>query len=83
MTKRVVNPSNQSYSFTMLNKRMCISVPSSWTIKTIVDQNGFDITNSFTTINVNITCLDGVTRAYKTYISNVNTQNNFTVKFNI
>ena len=83
MTKRVVNPSNQSYNFTMLNKRMCISVPSNWTIKTIVDQNGFDITNSFTTINVNITCLDGVTRAYKTYISNVNTQNNFTVKFNI
>ena len=83
MTKRVVNPSNQSYDFTMLNKRMCISVPSNWKIKTIVDQNGFDITNSFTTINVNITCLDGVTRAYKTYISNVNTQNNFTVKFNI
>lgn len=83
MTKRVVNPSNQSYNFTMLNKRMCISTPNNWAIKTIVDQNGFDITNSFTTINVNITCLDGVTRAYKTYISNVNTQNNFTVKFNI
>lgn len=83
MSKRIVNPSNQSYTFTMTNKRMCISVPSDWNIKTIIDPNGFNITGSFSVVNVSVLCLDGVIRAYKTYVSNVNSQTNFTVKFNI
>ena len=83
MTKRIVNPSNQSYTFTMTNKRMCISVPNGWNIKTIIDPNGFNITGSFSVVNVSVLCLDGVIRAYKTYVSNVNSQTNFTVKFNI
>ena len=83
MSKRIVNPSNQSYTFTMTNKRMCISVPSNWNIKTIIDPNGFNITGSFSVVNVSVLCLDGVIRAYKTYVSNVNSQTNFTVKFNI
>ena len=61
---------------------MCIAIPSGWTLKTIIDTNGFDITKSFTKSTINIYCLDGVTRPYTVYYSEPTSQNNFTVKFN-
>ena len=82
MTKKVVNVSNQSYAYNISNKRMCIAVPSDWTLKTIIDANGFDITKSFTKETINIYCLDGVTRPYTVYYSEPTSQSNFTVKFN-
>ena len=82
MTKKIVNVSNQSYTYNITNKRMCIAVPSGWNLKTIIDPNGFDITSSFTTTNTNIYCLDGITRAYTIYYSGFTSQSNFTVKFN-
>ena len=83
MTKRIVQPSNQSYSYTVSNKRLCIAVPSNWTIKNIIDPNNFDITSSFVLKNISITCLDYTVRSYKVYISEPTSQTNFTVKFNI
>ena len=82
MTKRVVKVSNQNYIYNITNKRMCIAIPSGWTLKTIIDTNGFDITKSFTKSTINIYCLDGVTRPYTVYYSEPTSQNNFTVKFN-
>ena len=82
LTKRVVEVGTQSYTFNMDSKRMCIAVPSGWALSSIVDQNGFVITNSFTVTSVNISCLDGVTRAYQVYYSDITSQNNFTVEFN-
>ena len=82
MTKRVVNVSNQNYIYNITNKRMCIAVPSGWALKTIIDTNGFDITNSFMEDAVSIYCLDGVSRPYTVYYSEPTSQNNFTVKFN-
>ena len=82
MTKKIVNVGNQSYTYNITNKRMCIAVPSGWTLKTIIDPNGFDITSSFTTTNTNIYCLDGTTRTYTVYYSGLTSQSNFTVKFN-
>ena len=82
MTKKIVNPSNQSYTYNITNKRMCIAVPSNWSLKTIIDTNGFDITQSFTETTVNIYCLDGTIRTYKVYYSELTSQNNFIVKFN-
>ena len=82
MTKRVVNVSNQNYTYNITNKRMCIAVPSGWTLKTIIDANGFDITKSFTKSTINIYCMDGVSRPYTVYYSEPTSQSNFTVKFN-
>ena len=81
MEKRVVNVSNQIFEYTVTNKRMCIAVPSEWVLKNIVDNNGFDITPSFTRTIVNLYCLDNTLRAYTIYYSEPTSQNKFKVEF--
>ena len=81
MEKRVVNVGNQIFEYTVTNKRMCIAVPSEWVLKNIVDNNGFDITSSFTRTIVNLYCLDNTLRAYTVYYSEPTSQNKFKVEF--
>lgn len=81
MEKRVVNVGNQIFEYTVTNKRMCIAVPSEWVLKNIVDNNGFDITPSFTRTIVNLYCLDNTLRAYTVYYSEPTSQNKFKVEF--
>ncbi len=82
MTKKIVNVSSQSYTYNLDTKRMCIAVPSGWNLKSVIDPNNFNITSSFTSISMNITCLDNTTRPYTVYYSDYTSQNNFVVKFN-
>ena len=82
MTKKIVNVSSQSYTYTLDTKRMCIAIPSGWNLKSIIDPNNFNITSSFASTNVNITCLDNTVRPYTVYYSDYTSQNNFLVKFN-
>lgn len=82
LTKKVMSPAALSNSFTLTDSRMCMAVPPGWTIKSIIDPNGFDITSSFSTQTVQVTCLDGQVIDYTFYISDVTTQSAFTVKFN-
>ena len=81
MEKRVVSVGNQIFEYTVTNKRMCIAVPSEWILKNIVDNNGFDITSSFTRTIVNLYCLDNTLRAYTVYYSEPTSQNKFKVEF--
>ena len=81
MEKRVVNVGNQIFEYTVTNKRMCIAIPSEWVLKNIVDNNGFDITSSFTRTIVNLYCLDNTLRAYTVYYSEPTSQNKFKVEF--
>ena len=81
MEKRVVNVGNQIFEYTVTNKRMCIAVPSEWVLKNIVDNNGFDVTSSFTRTIVNLYCLDNTLRAYTVYYSEPTSQNKFKVEF--
>ena len=81
MEKRVVNVGNQIFEYTVTNKRMCIAIPSEWVLKNIVDNNGFDITPSFTRTIVNLYCLDNTLRAYTVYYSEPTSQNKFKVEF--
>lgn len=83
MSKRLTNPSNQSISYSINNKRMCICVPGNWNIKSIIDPNGFNITSSFKESVINVTCLDNTIQPYKLLLSEPTTQNNFTIKYNI
>ena len=82
MTKKVVNVGSQSYTYTINNKKMCIAFPSGWTLRNIIDPNGFDITQSFTKETINIYCLDGNSKPYTVYSSEFTSQSSFTVKFN-
>ena len=81
MEKRVVNVGNQIFEYTVTNKRMCIAVPSEWVLKNIIDNNGFDVTSSFTRTIVNLYCLDNTLRAYTVYYSEPTSQNKFKVEF--
>ena len=83
MTKKVVSPSNQSFTYTVDNKRMCICVPSNWTIRSIIDPNNFNITSSFKQTTINLQCLDTTQQSYKVYISEPTSQSNFVVKYNV
>ena len=82
LTKKVMSPANVNNSFTLTDSRMCIATPPGWTIKSIIDPNGFDITSSFSSQTVEVTCLDGSVISYTFYISDVTSQSGFTVKFN-
>ena len=82
MTKKVVNVGSQSYTYTIHNKKMCIAFPNGWTLRNIIDPNGFDITQSFTKETINIYCLDGNSKPYTVYSSEFTSQSSFTVKFN-
>lgn len=82
MTKIIANPSSQSYTYNITNQKMCIAFPSNWKLKSIFDVNGFDITSSFSSQLFNMICLDGKSKSYTVYCSNITSQKNFTVKFN-
>ena len=82
MTKKIVNVGSQSYTYTINNKKMCIAFPNGWTLRNIIDPNGFDITQSFTKETINIYCLDGNSKPYTVYSSEFTSQSSFTVKFN-
>lgn len=82
MTKKIVNVSSQSFTYNIDTKRMCIAVPNGWNLKSVIDPNNFNITSSFTTTTINITCLDGIAKPYNVYYSDYTSQSNFTVKFN-
>ena len=83
MEKKVVSKSNQSYTYTVDNKRMAIACPPGWTLSKIVDPNGFDVTSSFAVKTVSITGLDGTAQDYTVYVSEPTTQTGFKVAFNI
>ena len=83
MTKKVTGVASQSFSYTINNKRMCIAVPSNWTIKQILDPNAFDVTASFAVKTVNITCADSTSQPYKVYVSEPTAQTGFTIRYNV
>lgn len=83
MEKKVVNKANQSYTYTVDNKRMAIACPPGWRLSKIVDPNGFDVTSSFAVKTLSITGLDGTAQTYTVYVSEPTTQTGFKVAFNI
>ena len=83
MEKKVVSKANQSYTYSVDNKRMAIACPPGWTLSKIVDPNGFDITTSLAVKTVSIPGLDGTAQDYTVYVSEPTTQSGFKVAYNI
>lgn len=82
LTKKLQNPANINQKFTGVEVQMVFACPPGWTVKTIIDQNNFDITASFTSKTVSVTCLDGTERDYTVYVSGATTVDAFGVNFN-
>ena len=82
MTKHVETKGTKSYQFTLTNTRACFAYPKAYgALRTIYDQNNFNVTSTFTRYEVNLVCADGKTVVYYAYINNRSTVTNFTNKF--
>lgn len=82
LSKKVMSPANIVNSFTLKAQRMCIALPTGWTLKNIMDPNGFDITKSFAHGVVKVMCADNSEVNYTVYVSDATDQTNFKVTFN-
>lgn len=83
LTKKIQAKGNKTETFTCDNKRLVFAVPVGWTLKSIVDWNGFNITPSFTTNNVSVACLDGTTNVYTVYVSEPTSVAGKAINFNV
>jgi len=89
-TKRVTTESNQSgLTMSGTNEYMYILIPKSWadfTVSSIVDHNGFNVTPSFTAYDVSVTSTglaNNWTQDYKLYkLNNLTTANGFNYIYN-
>lgn len=82
LTKKVMSPANIVNTFALNTQRMCLALPTGWTVKSIIDPNGFDITKSFASGTVKVTCADGNEVSYTVYVADPSTQAGFKVTFN-
>lgn len=83
LTKDVSKKGAKSYNYTTSNSCMVIAFPKSYSnLASIIDPNGFNITDSFIKQEVNVAANDSTTQVYNVYVSGANTNSGFTVKFN-
>lgn len=74
-TIKVAGPITEQY--------ICFAAPSGWNVSNIKDSNNFDVTSSYTTSTVAVTCLDGQSVNYTVYLSGKMTQpSTYYVNFN-
>lgn len=81
-TKKIEVKGNKSNNYTTNNQCMVIAYPKSYgALKKIIDQNGFDVTNSFIKSEVNVTGLDKTSQTYYVYTNNASSVTNFKITF--
>ena len=81
-TKKIEAKGNKSNNYTTNNQCMVIAYPKSYgALKKILDQNSFDVTNTFKRSEVNVTCLDKTSQAYYVYTNNASSVTNFKITF--
>lgn len=80
--KKIEAKGNKSNNYTTNNQRMVIAYPKSYgTLKKILDQNSFDVTNTFIKSEVNVTGLDKTSQVYYVYTNNASSVTNFKITF--
>ena len=82
-SKQITTKGNKTVNFTCNNQRICFAYPKSYgDIKTIKDQNNFDVTGTFTKSVVSITGLDNTPQDYNVYVNSPSTVTGFGMTFN-
>lgn len=83
LTKVVQSKGSKTFKFTHSDKCCVIAYPSSYgNLRTVIDQNNFDVTSAFTQHTVSITGLDGTPVNYYVYTNSPATLDNFGLTFN-
>ena len=81
-TKKIEAKGNKSNNYTTNNQCMVIAYPKSYgTLKKILDQNSFDVTNTFIKREVNVTGLDKTSQVYYVYTNNASSVTSFKITF--
>ena len=82
LVKKIETKGNKSNNYTTNNQCMLIAYPKSYgALKKILDQNSFDVTNTFIKSEVNVTSLDKTSQAYYVYTNNASSVTNFKITF--
>ena len=83
LTKVIQTKGNKKFTFTHANKCCIIAYPATYgNLRTVIDQNNFDITASFSKNTVSITGLDGKPVNYNVYVNSPATLDGFAITFN-
>ena len=81
-TKVIAAKGNNAHSYTSDNQCMIFAYPKNYgSLSTIIDNNGFNLTDSFNIQEVDIECLDGTTQTYYVYKNEPSTVSNFNITF--
>lgn len=82
LTKMIQAKGTKAVTYTASNQKMVFAVPkTNGVIKTITDQNGFTVTDTFTQSEISITGLDGTAQDYYVYVSGATTVSAFKMTF--
>lgn len=82
-TKLLQLVGNKTLKFTTNNEKILFAYPKSYgKLKTIYDANNFNILNTFTCDEINITGLDSNSVEYYVYTNELSTVNDYNIKFN-
>ena len=83
LTKKIETKGNKTIAYTCDNQKMIFAYPKSYgNLKSVIDPNNFDVTNTFTITEVTVTGLDGTAQPYYVYVNSASTVSNFNMKFN-
>jgi hypothetical protein len=81
-TKKIEAKGTKTNSYTTNNQCMLIAYPKSYgDLKKILDQNSFDVTNTFIRSEINVVGLDKTSQVYYVYVNNASTVTNFKITF--
>ena len=81
--KQTVTKSAKTVAYTCNNQSMVFAYDASYgALKSIIDPNNFNVTDTFTRSEVTITTLDGASTKYYVYKNPASTVTNFNMKFN-
>ena len=83
LSKRIETKGTKIIPYTTNQQRMIIAYPKSYgSLKRVLDANSFDVTDTFTRMEIKITGLDGTSQSYYVYVNNASTVSDFTMTFN-
>lgn len=83
LSKQITTKGNKTVQFTCTNQRICFAYPKAYgDLRTIKDQNNFDVTGTFTKSVVSITGLDSTAQDYNVYVNSASTVTRFGMTFN-
>lgn len=82
LTKIIQTKGTKTVAYTASNQKMVFVVPvANGPIKTITDQNGFNVTGTFAQSTISITGLDGSAQQHYVYVSDPTTVSSFKMTF--